>query len=80
MPSIAVSRQKEVLSGGVKNLVKQYASTLLEGVILAVAFALVDQLRSNTWVIASAATAGLVVGMFLGLGIAEHSKKMDTQD
>jgi uncharacterized membrane protein YdcZ (DUF606 family) len=64
----------------VKNLVKQYASTLLEGLVLAVAFAVVDQLRSNMQAVISAAAAGLVVGVFLGLGIAEHSKKTETQD
>ncbi|MBC7261305.1 MAG: hypothetical protein H5T63_04750 [Chloroflexi bacterium] len=63
-----------------KNLVKQYASTLLEGLVLAVAFAVVDQLRSNLLATASAATVGLVIGVFLGLGIAEYSKKTDTQE
>jgi ABC-type proline/glycine betaine transport system permease subunit len=63
----------------VKKLVKQYASTLLEGLVIAVAFALVDGLRSHVMTSVIAGAAGLVVGVFLGIGIAEHTEKQDTQ-
>lgn len=64
---------------GVKKLLKQYASTLVEGLVLAVAFALVDRVQSAGLTALLAGGAGLVVGAFLGMGLAEHSHQSDDQ-
>lgn len=65
--------------GGVKKLLKQYASTLVEGLVIAMAFALVDQLRSEAMTVVMAGIAGLAVGTFLGMGIAERHNEPDAQ-
>jgi hypothetical protein len=71
--------QEEVVHDGVKKLLKQYASTLVEGLVLAVAFALVDRVQSAGLTALLAGGAGLVVGAFVGLGLAEHSRESDHQ-
>ena len=58
-----------------KNLVKQYGSTLVEGLVLAVAFAVVDRVQSSGLTTILAGGTGLVVGAFLGVGLAEHSHR-----
>ena len=65
--------------GGVKKLVKQYASTLVEGLVFALAFAAVDQLRGNALTALISGAAGVGVGALLGLGMAEHGKKSNHQ-
>ena len=80
MASSAALRKKEVCYGGVKKLVKQYASTLVEGLVIAVAFAVVDGLRSNALTTVITGGVGLVVGAFLGVGIAERGKQPGPQE
>jgi hypothetical protein len=79
VPLLRLSAQQEVIYDGVKKLLKQYASTLVEGLVLAVAFALVDRVQSAGFTALLACGAGLVVGAFVGLGLAEHSQKPDDQ-
>jgi len=71
--------QEEVVHDGVKKLLKQYASTLVEGLVLAVAFALVDRVQSAGLTALLAGGVGLVVGAFVGLALAEHSQESDDQ-
>ena len=58
---------------------KQYASTLVEGLVFALAFAAVDQLRSHAFTALLSGAVGVAVGALLGLGMAEHGKKPDHQ-
>ena len=70
---------EEVVYDGVKKLLQQYGSTLVEGLVLAVAFAVVDRVQSGGLTTVLAGGAGLVVGAFLGIVLAEHSRKSDDQ-
>lgn len=74
-----LAAQEEVVHDGVKKLLKQYASTLVEGLVLAVAFAVVDRVQSAGLTAMLAGGTGLVVGALLGIGLAEHSHKSDDQ-
>ena len=58
---------------------KQYGSTMVEGLVLAVAFAVVDRVQSSGLTAVLAGGTGLVVGAFVGVGLAEHSHKSDDQ-
>jgi hypothetical protein len=62
-----------------KKLAKQYAGTLGEGLVIAIAFALVDRLRGSIVTTAMTAGGGLLLGVFLGLSIAEHNQESDAQ-
>ena len=62
---------------GPRKLVKEYASTLVEGLVFALAFAAVDQFRGNTLVALSSGATGVAVGALLGIVMAERGKKPD---
>jgi len=84
MPRLVFADQfrslKEVSHAGVRGFVKQYASTLLEGLVIAMAFALVDRIRSGAVQTAMGAAAGLAVGLLLGLTIAERGDEHQAPD
>jgi hypothetical protein len=65
--------------GGVRKFVQKYASSLVEGLVFALAFAAVDGLRGNVLTAVSSGAAGVAVGALLGLMLAEHGKKKDKQ-
>jgi len=75
--------QWEVCHVGVKKLMKklakQYAGTLGEGLVFAIAFALIDRLRGSVVTTAMTAGGGLLLGVFLGLSIAEHNQEPSAQ-
>jgi hypothetical protein len=76
---LGFSAQEEVVYDGVRKLLKQYASTLVEGLVLAMAFALVDRVQSAGLTALLAGGAGLVIGTFVGFALAEHSQESDDQ-
>jgi hypothetical protein len=72
----AVAGSEEVPSG-VKDLAKRYASTLLEGLVIAVAFAVVDGVMKDPRTTLIAAAVGLLAGVGVGIKLSETSHRSD---